>query len=182
MDHFRFQNAELQNALERLYVAAGISHEVASDGALLCDEVFETRTEALRAAVRSQRFPGWQTYCIADTPDNSDEGYRKAVLGYLAERAIPFEIEEHDGERWLLLPEDETIPDSIWESVYGPVSTFTRTNPNCCFCAQAIEGEAFSEISVRRANGAFRSILYSHLDCVRERLHPQALHIIDTVE
>lgn len=182
MDRFRFQNAALQNTLNRLCTAVGIPHEVTSDGAFLCDEASEATAEALRSAVRSQRFPDWHTCCVFDASEHGDEDYRTAVLSYLAERAIPFEVEEHDSECWLLLPEDELIPDSIWESVYGPVAIYTRTNPKCCFCEHVIEGEAFSEISIRQPNGAFRSILYSHLDCLRERVHPKAWHIVDSLD
>jgi hypothetical protein len=182
MDRFLFKNPGLQATLKRLYLAAEIPCEVGSDGALLCEEACEARAEALRSSVRSERFPAWQTFCVAEGSENDDENYRKAVLCHLAERAIPFEIEEHNAECWVLLAEDEVIPDSLWESVYGPVSTYTRTNPACCFCQDVIEGDAFSEISIRRPDGAFRSVLYSHLACLRGRLHPQALHIIDTMD
>jgi hypothetical protein len=182
MDRFRFQNAELQDRLQRLYAAAGIPHEIASEGALVCEETFAASAEALRSAVRSQRFADWHTYCVSDDAESGDEDYQKAVLGHLAERAIPFELEEHNSECWILLSEDETIPDSIWESVYGSVSTYARTNPPCCFCDQEIEGEAFGEISIRRPEGAFRSVLYSHLDCLRAKVPPQSLHIIDSVD
>jgi hypothetical protein len=180
MEHFRFQNAALQETLKRLYSAAGIIFEVGIDGAVLCEEAFAARAEALRAAVRSERFPGWQTFCVSEDPQDGDEGYQQAVVQYLTERAIPFELEEHNAERWLLLPEDEVIPDSIWESLFGPVATYTRTNPDCCFCGKGIEGEAFSEISVRRPAGAFRSVLYAHLDCLRGKVHPGAVHILET--
>jgi hypothetical protein len=184
MDHFRFHNTDLQNSLQRLYAASGIPHKTGSDGALICEDSFEATAESLRSAVRYQRFPGWHTCCIAsDEPDaREDEDYRKAVLQHLAERAIPYEMEEHNGGQWLLLPEDEVLPDSIWESVYGPVSTLVPTNPRCCFCEQGIEGAAFGEISVRQPEGAFRSVLYSHLECLRGRVHPEALHIIDTLD
>jgi hypothetical protein len=181
MDRFRFHNVVLQDSLQRLYAAAGIPCETGRDGALVCEDAHEAATESLRSAVRYQRFPGWHTCCIASgEPDPGDEDYQKAVFQHLAERAIPHEIEEHNGERWLLLPEDEVLPDSIWESVYGPVSTLTRTNPRCCFCDETIEGEAFGEISVRQPSGAFRSVLYSHLECLRGRVRPEALHIMDT--
>ena len=180
MEHFRFQNAALQETLKRLYSAAGIPHETGIDGAVLSEETCEARAEALRSAVRSERFPGWQTFCISEDQPDGDDGYQLAVLHYLMERAIPFELEEHNAERWLLLPEDEVIPDSLWESLYGPVATYTRTNPDCCFCSKGIEGEAFGEVSVRRPDGAFRSVLYAHLECLRGKVHPGALHILET--
>lgn len=182
MDRFRFQNAELQHALQQLYAAAGVPHEVEDDGALVCDEAFEAVAEALRSALRAKRFPEWRTQCVLDDPDSDDGGCRKAALVYLAERAIPFEVEEHDGECWLLLPEDEALPDSIWEAAYGSVGTIERSNPPCCFCPAEIEGESFAEISVRHADGAFRSVLYAHLDCLWERVRPEALHVLGTAD
>jgi len=182
MDRFRFHNAVLQKALAGLYHAAGIPYELGSDGALVCEEAFAGRVEALRSAVRSQRFAAWQTRCVLDDPGNDDGDYRKAALAYLAERAIPFEIEEHNSEIWLLLPEDEGLPDSLWETVYGPVVTLTRTRPACCFCRAAIEEESYGEVSIRRPDGGFRSVLHAHLECLRGRVHPEALHILETTD
>lgn len=180
MDRFRFQNLELQDNLARLYAAAGLPHEAESDGTLVCSEDLAPRAEALRSAVRSQRFPDWRIHCVLDDPEGDAGDYRKAVLAHLAQRAIPFELEDHDGECWVLLPEDEVLPDALWESVYGSVTTFTRTGPSCCFCRRAIEEQAFGEISVRRPDGGFRSVLYAHLDCLRGQVHPEALHILET--
>lgn len=177
MSHFRFQNAGLQAALRRLYDAAGIAYETGDDGSLRCGEAFETRAEALRSAVRSQRFARWQTFCVSEASGEGDD-FREAVLAHLAERAIPFEVEESDGECWLLLPEDEVVPESLWESVYGSAEVCPRINPECCFCRETIEGEAFGEISVRQPDGAFRSVLYAHLACLGSRVHPQAAPIV----
>jgi hypothetical protein len=180
MDRFRFQNADLQNSLRRLYATAGLPYEAGSDGSLQCDDAFAPSAEALRSAVRSQRFACWQTHCVLDDPENDQGEYRQAVLTHLAERAIPFELEEHNGECWLLLPEDEILPDSLWESVHGSVTTYTRENPVCCFCRGSIEEASFGEISVRRPDGGFRSVLYTHLECLRGRVHPEAIHILET--
>jgi len=182
MDRFRFHDAELQKALAGLYHAAGIPHELDGDGTLVCEEAFADRAEALRSAVRSQRFAAWQTRCVLDDPENDEGDYRKAALAYLAERAIPFVIEEHNHEVWLLLPEDEGLPDSLWEAVYGPVVTLTRTLPACCFCREAIEEETFGEVSIRRPDGGFRSVLYTHMECLSGRVHPEALHILETTD
>jgi hypothetical protein len=184
MDRFRFHNPELQATLQRLYEAAGIPHQTETGGALACEDAFEAAAESLRSAVRCQRFGGWHTCCIASgEPDSEgDADFQQAVFTYLAERAIPHEIEEHNAERWLSLAEDDLLPDSLWESVYGPVSTITRTNPKCCFCNLVIEGESFGEISVRQPAGAFRSVLYAHLECLRGGVNPEALHIMDTAD
>lgn len=182
MSHFRFQNSELQSALRRLYAAAGIAHEVGEDGRLICGEAAEATAEALRSAVRSQRFPQWQTFCVSEAADEGEDAFRKTVLTYLAERAIPFEMEENDGDCWLLLPEDEVIPESLWESVYGAAEVCPRISPECCFCQSPIEGGVFAEISVRQPDGAFRSILYAHQACLRGKVHPQAAHIVAAAE
>ena len=182
MDRFRFQNAELQLILRRLYEAAGIPHAVAEDGALACDETFGPAVEALRSDVRARRFGDWHALCVLDDPAHDDGEFRRAALASLAERAVPFEIEERGEECWLLLPEDEGLPDSLLESVYGPAGVPERTNPPCCFCRAGIEDESFGEISVRTAEGAFRSVLYAHLDCLRERTCPEARHVLGTAD
>lgn len=179
MTNFRFQNDELQRELQRLYEASGIAYEAGVDGSLACDEAFESMAEALKSAVRSRRFSSWQTFCVADASDDSGGAFRKAVTGYLSERAIPFEVEEAGDECWLLLPEDEVIPESLWESVYGAAEVCPKVNPECCFCREPIEGEAFAEISVRQPGGAFRSVLYGHLACLGSRVHPLAAHIVN---
>lgn len=64
------------------------------------------------------------------------------------------------------------------QSVYGAAEVCPRVNPECCFCQEPIEGEAFAEISVRQPGGAFRSVLYGHLACLGSRVHPLAAHIV----
>ncbi len=185
MDRFLFENLKLQEQLRRLYEAAGIVHDVDGDGALICDDSYAAAVESLQSAVRYGRFPGWHTACIpfaAKETSAEDRQYLKALFDHLHDQVIPFEIEEHNGERWLLLPEEAVIPDKLWESIYGPVSTFSPISPKCCFCEREIGSEGFAEISARRAGGAFRSVLYAHAECLASRVHPEALHVLETLE
>jgi hypothetical protein len=182
MDPFRFLNPELQAALRRLYDAAGIPCEQGPDGSLACEESFEAAAEALRSAVRCRRFPDWHTQCLSEGPSAEDAAYRKAALQHLAERAIPHELELHGAETWVLLPEDEALPDTLWASIYGPVTELVPTRPACCFCGEALEGDGFGQISVHHAGSGFSSVLYAHLPCLQSRVTPAALHILETTE
>jgi hypothetical protein len=177
MDRFRFVNPKLQDQLRRLCDAAGIKYTVESDGALGSSDEDQAMAESLRSAVRFQRFVGWHTVCL---PVPEDAGVR-ALFDFLEKEGIPFEVEEQDGERSLLLPEDGHVPDSIWEAVYGPVSAFERTPPKCGCCGQEITEASFGEISVRRESESLRAVLYVHTLCLAKHLSSEGRHVLESL-
>ena len=183
MDRFRFQKPDLQTTLAGLYTAAGLPFETGGDGFLCCGDAFAARAEALRSVVRSQRFADWQTHCVLDDPENDPGEYRNGRRWRTSPSApFPSRSRSTTTSVWLLLPEDEVLPDSLWESAHGSRNDLHPEHPACCFCQRAVEDASFGEISVRRPDGGFRSVLYAHLGCLRERVHPAAIHIIETTD
>lgn len=174
MDRFRFANPLLQERLGRLYETVGIPYRVEADGSFACED--PAVAEALRSAVRHGRFPEWHTACLP--PEESGE---LALIAFLDGHQIPYEVEEQDGERSLLLPDDASVPGSVWEEAYGPVSGFEPIQPKCGFCGLPIEEQGFGEISLRQRDGGPRAVIYAHTACLAKSLGPEGLHVLEAL-
>lgn len=174
MDRFRFANPQLQERLGRLYSTAGVSYRLEADGSFACDD--PAVAEALRSAVRHGRFPEWHTACLP-----AEESGERALLAFLDEQKIPYEVEEQDGERSLLLPDDASVPGSVWEAAYGPTSDFEPIQPKCGFCSHPIEEPGFGEISIRLQDGGPRAVIYAHTACLARHLGPEGLHVLEAL-
>jgi hypothetical protein len=132
--------------------------------------------EALRSAVRHGRFPEWHTACLP-----AEASGEQALMAFLEEQRIPHEVEEQEGERSLLLPDDASVPGSVWEAAYGPVSDFEPIHPKCGFCGLSIEEQGFGEISVRLLEGGPRAVIYAHMVCLGKHLGPEGLHVLEAL-
>ena len=174
MDRFRFANPELQERLGRLYDTAEVPSRVEADGSFVSED--PALAESLRSVVRHGRFPEWHTACLP-----SEESGERALLAFLDEQRIPYEVEEQDGERSLLLPDDASVPGSVWEAAYGPASDFEPIQPKCGFCGHPIEDAGFGEISLRLQQGGPRAVIYAHTACLARHLGPEGLHVLEAL-
>ena len=95
---FKFLDDGLNRRLVGLLNAAGIDHSLDEDGVVhYSASAWEVVENDLICSIRDQVYPSWR---VLTCPREWIDCYRD----YMSRHAVPYELEQCDGELWFLIP------------------------------------------------------------------------------